>query len=98
MAEILHLTLQLHGKCLAEGEIGLNDVVAPQRALYMNVGFTELLGRDGNMVLLVGTEQQLAPVDAGAVDGSSIVEDKCFIFHFSIVGTASRACGAYIYK
>ena len=94
MAEVLHLALQLHGQRLAEGEIGLNNVVTPQRALYVHIGLAKLLGRDGDLVLPVGTEHQLAPVNAGAVDGATIVEDKCFIVHFSGVGKGFHACGA----
>lgn len=73
--QILQLQTHFLFQRLTEGIVRQNNRVLSHIALGIDIGLAELLFSDGNIHVLVGVQNEFAPMAASRVEGSTIVEN-----------------------
>ena len=78
LMEIVQLQTELGLERLAEGELGLDDGVAPQGTLAMHVSLAIMFLTHGHLLMLVGMPDDLAPVLSARIERATVVENITF--------------------
>ena len=74
--QLIHLQGDFNAQHVAKRVLGLDDRVLAEGSFAIDIGFAEGFFRDGDVGGLVAFPNDFRPMEAVAVDGSSVVEEE----------------------